>query len=194
MWNTANSRVGFQPRSIKTSFELPPSVQDEAEVPEPRGGVCPAGLHHARQHPLAGRPWQALGTHMMKIGTKYWYWRTKFQLVEDQARRVRRVCEIRDAQPASQKLHPGRRKRKRSPSHRYPRPSLLPQPVSGNLGTFIVGESTSLQPQPTHESSASLRLRSGMKVKLLEKTSKLWWKVEVNGLSGYAKAANLSAE
>jgi uncharacterized protein YgiM (DUF1202 family) len=74
-----------------------------------------------------------------------------------------------------------------------PAPTPTPRPQS-NLGIYTLNESTSLRAEATHESRSIMRLRKGMKVNVLEKTSSLWWKVEVNGLIGYAKAGNLVSE
>ncbi len=54
--------------------------------------------------------------------------------------------------------------------------------------SFIVQKATSLREKATHRSSSLKRLSPGRKINVLEKTNKFWWKVEVDGMIGYAKA------
>lgn len=60
------------------------------------------------------------------------------------------------------------------------------------LGVFEVAESTSLRQGASHETEILLRLRSGNRVELLEKTSKYWWKVRFDHQEGYVKALLLA--
>ncbi|TXB60630.1 SH3 domain-containing protein [Phaeodactylibacter luteus] len=47
--------------------------------------------------------------------------------------------------------------------------------------------------QPTAKSRVIRRLHKGLEVKALEKIDKYWWKVQVDGKTGYAKAFLLEA-
>jgi uncharacterized protein YgiM (DUF1202 family) len=54
--------------------------------------------------------------------------------------------------------------------------------------SFTMQKATSLRKKATHRSSSLKRLRAGRNVNVIEKTSQFWWKVEVDGMVGYAKA------
>lgn len=54
--------------------------------------------------------------------------------------------------------------------------------------SFVVQKATSLRAQATHKSASLKRLKAGRSINVMEKTNRYWWKVEVDGMIGYAKA------
>lgn len=62
---------------------------------------------------------------------------------------------------------------------------------SPSIGTYTMTDATSLREDATHKSGVILRLQSGDKVELLEKTDQWWWKIRFAGKVGWAKAAKM---
>jgi len=60
--------------------------------------------------------------------------------------------------------------------------------VVSDLGIYALTKETSLRQRATHRSKSMKRLTPGKELRVLEKTDRHWWKVEVDGLVGYAKA------
>ena len=177
----------IQPRSIRPSMELPPSVQEESDIPDPLVSFAPLQYIMLDDTPMREEPSETAGEiHLMKK------WDEVLVLEKTNSRWWKIRHEGFEGYVKSPMLNP-RPENYVRPEETKPAPSLVEtyKPPVSSQGVFEVTESTSLRAQPTHESNALLRLRTGMKVNLLEKTSALWWKVEVNGLTGYAKAANL---
>lgn len=73
-----------------------------------------------------------------------------------------------------------------------PQPTIRPTTSSAApvevLPPFRIAKNTSLRRESTHTSGVILRLRTGDRVEVLEKTNKLWWKVRFKQREGYAKA------
>lgn len=60
--------------------------------------------------------------------------------------------------------------------------------ITSFQNNYALIDRTSLRSRATHESRVLLRFRIGDRVKLLEKTNSLWWKVQIGEQTGWVKA------
>jgi len=64
----------------------------------------------------------------------------------------------------------------------------VPSSNAIRVETFTLRKATSLRKKATHRSTSLKRLSAGRRINVIEKTNRFWWKVEVDGVLGYAKA------
>lgn len=182
----------IQPRSIRPSFELPASVQEDSDIPDPVVYFSPLDYIMLENTPMREMPSEtSKETHSMKKWdevlvlekTNSSWWKIRHGKFEGYVK------------SAMLNPRPENYVRPEVVEEAPPKPQVVvPKPApSATLGIFVVNESTSLRSGPTHESSSLARVRAGTKVNVLEKTSQFWWKADVNGQTGYIKAANLSS-
>ncbi len=183
----------IQPRSIRPSYELPSSVQEESDIPDPVIQFSPLDYIMLENTPMREMPSEtSKETHSMKKWdevlvlekTNSSWWKIRHGKFEGYVK------------SAMLNPRPDNYVRPEVVEEAPPKPPVVapkPAPSGSSLGVFVVNESTSLRSGPTHESNSLVRVRSGAKVNLLEKTNQFWWKVETNGQTGYIKAANLSS-
>ena len=182
----------IQPRSIRPSFELPVVEQQESDIPDPLVQFKPLDYILLDNTPMREEPTEAA---RIVHNTEKWDEVLVLEKTNSSWWKIRHQGHEGYVKSAMLNPRPDNyvRPEKLPPAPPSPKPAVTPGP-SVKLGTYEVVESTSLRAQPTHQSNSLMRLRVGMKVTLLEKVSPLWWKVEVNGLMGYAKAANLQEQ
>lgn len=186
------NRSGWiQPRSIRPSLEMPVAEQEEDEIPAtPVVTFTPQNYIMLDNTPMREAASEtAREIHYMKK------WDEVLVLEKTNSVWWKIRHEGRDGYVKSAMLNPR--------PENYVRPeegAVAPAPAppkakpQASLGVFSLTESTSLRAEPTHKSNALMRLREGMEVRVLEKTTDLWWKVEAKGVTGYCKAANLTSQ
>lgn len=183
----------IQPRSIRPSLELPVAEQQDSDIPDPLVQFKPLDYIMLDNTPMREEPSE---TGRIIHNTQKWDEVLVLEKTNSSWWKIRH--QGYDGYVKSAMLNP-RPENYVRPENLAPAPPSTPKPAvtpkpSVSLGTYVVTESTSLRAQPTHQSSSLMRLRTGMKVTLLEKVNQYWWKVEVKGVTGYAKEANLQEE
>ena len=177
----------IQPRSIRPSFELPPVEQEEADVPDPLVQFKPLDYIMLDNTPLRK---EASETSPIIHSMQKWDEVLVLEKTNSSWWKIRHEGMEGYVKSAMLNPRPENYVRPEQMDPPAPRPDTKPVYMP-SLGKYEVVESTSLRAEPTHKSRSKLRLRKGKVIDLLEKTNKFWWKVEVNGLVGYCKAANL---
>ncbi|MFZ2898734.1 MAG: DUF5723 family protein [Saprospiraceae bacterium] len=186
-----NKSGWIQPRSIRPSMEMPVAEQEEDEIPAtPVATFIPQDYIMLDNTPMREAASEtARELHILKK------WDEVLVLEKTNSVWWKIRHEGSDGYVKSAMLNPR--------PENYVRPeeeAVAPAPAppkakpQTSLGVFTLTESTSLRAEPTHKSNALMRLRQGMEVRVLEKTTDLWWKVEARGMTGYCKAANLTSQ
>jgi len=179
-----------QPRGIRPSFELPPSVQEDSDLPPvPLVQFVPQNYIMLDNTPMrVAASDMSTAIHQLKK----WDEVLVIEKTNSMWWKIRHNGDDGYVKSAMLSPRPNNYVRPEETQPAPPKVAAPKPPVSGNLGVYQITESTSLRAQPTHESASLMRLRTGTKVTVREKTNQYWWKVEVNGQVGYAKAANLT--
>lgn len=184
-----NQSGWIQPRSIRPSMEMPVSEQQEDDIPaDPVVSFVPQPYIMLDNTAMREGPMEtARETHWMKK------WDEVLVLEKTNSSWWKIRHNGNEGYVKSAVLNP-RPENYVRPEEDFTKPAPPAPKQKVGLGVYVITSSTSLRSQATHQSNSLMRLRTGTEVRLLEKTSALWWKVEVNGLTGYAKAANLSSQ